>query len=611
MSILDGLLSLGKNTNKLSGEEFLEKEEGLVSDKIPELKLDMDDEDLIALKKQWEKTWNDSEAKTDLERKQKENEKYWLGDHYENKIQKAKNKRPLMDNLIFEAFESFLASITQQNPEPLVLSEDSQLAKSIKKGLIYLADVLKMKLKVRTAVRYWGLYYLGVIQIGWSDINNEIDVMPIRPQRLVLDPEAVVVGGEYFGSYLGKYRREKADDLISRFPNQKTFIEKKVDKKMGTKIGYMEWWTNDFLFWTLEDEVLGKVKNPHWNYDQEEEEPEMESIVNEFGEEEQITKMGEDGEPVMTTKTIEGNNHFRSRKIPFAFMTVYNLGLKPFDDTNQIEQVLSLQDAINKRIKQIDKNADNMNAGAVVSGDSFTKEQAAEVAEALRTGKTVRVPQGDVNRAYKRDQGAQLPAFVYNSLIDTRNELRGVFGTTGLTPEGIKSEETVRGKIIIRGQDASRGMPVTEAVEQFYDYIFNWMVQLMYVYYDETHQFKIVGEEESMEITKIRNSDLLQEVLISIKEGSLIPKDDLTKRNEAVDLWGAGAIDPIELYTRLDFPHPRESAMNLYLWQSNPAMLFPELQQQMAPQQQQPGQVGQPAEEQQTVSQELLGQVQI
>ena len=261
---------------------------------------------------------------------------------------------------------------------------------------------------------------------------------------------------------------------------------------------------------------------------------------------------------------IPGVNHFSTRKIPFAFLSVFSLGKNPADDTTLIEQVLPLQDVVNKRQRQIDKNADSMNAGAVVSGDAFTKDQAKNVSEALRKGTTVWVPRGNVNNVYKRDAGVPLPQFVFNSLTDYRNEIRGIFGTTGLSSQGIKSEETVRGKILVRATDADRN-PLIDHLEQFYDYIYNWFTQLMVVHYDAPHNVN-----RAQGATTILNSEFVKPLVVSVKEGSLIPKDSLTKRNEAVDLWSANAIDPLTLAERLEEPNPQEFTKRLILWKINP-----------------------------------------
>ena len=559
MSLLDGFLSLSRNINKTTGREEDETTEGIISEPKSELTLDVADEELIRLKNEWQKRWDESQSSKELDRKQKENEKYWLGDHHTS-AQKQTGKRELVDNLIFEAVETGIPFYTRQTAEPFTKSDETPegqlLARKVNDRLVDLADVLRLRLKVRKAVRHWTLFYLGCIKLGWSVQHNEIAVQVVRPQMLILDPDAITDECEYEGEYLGQYRSDTASDLAERFPEKKEFIAKKVNQKMGTKLRYVEWWHVDYLFWTMDDVVLGKSRNPHWNYEVTEDQ----STTDDYGN---VTN-----NPV----TTPGLNHFAQRKIPFAFLSIFNLGKQPFDDTSLVEQSLPQQDLINKRQRQIDKNADTMNGGAIVSGDAFTKEQAKQVSDALKRGAAVYVPRGNVNTAYKRDQGVPLPAFIYEALVDGRNELRNLFGTTGLSAQGIQKTENVRGKILVRQTDTDRASGIVDHIEQLYDYIYNWKVQLMVVYYDEPRNVNRTQGSVTLVATEFTNP-----LVVSVKEGSLIPKDRLTQRNEAIDLWNAKAIDPIEFYKRLDFPNPYQSARALYLWLSNPAALFPDI----------------------------------
>ncbi len=561
--LLEGFFSLGQDINK-GKKEVPEQAQGIVSDLIPELKLNMEDKDLLELKTQWEKKWNDSKLKGDLTQTWKENENYWL--FAQSEENKDVYQRDLVDNLIFESFETFLPLATRRNPEPVVsadnTAEGEALSDKINKMLIYLADILKLRLRLKRAARYWGLYHLGVAKVGWSFINNEISLKIIRPQKLILDPDSTIEEGEYTGKYIGETRKDPAEDLITRFPDKSSLIKKAVNNKLGTEIAYQEWWTNNFVFWTLKDEVLGKAKNPHWNY------PSDETTTDEFGEE-----VDQEAQPI---------NHFQTPRMPYEFLSIFNIGKHPYDDTSLIKQNLAAQDLTNKRLRQIDKNVDGMNGGWAISLEraGLTKEEATRVIEAARKGGGVAIPRGDVNAAISRIQATALPADVFNQLIDTRNELRNNFGVRGSTPEGTIREQTVRGKIIIRGQDNSRIGLISEYLEQFSDGIFNWFVQLMLVYYDEKHVGSVLGREKVREFFVLQNTDIDRKILVSVKEGSMIPKDDLTQRNEAIDLWSAGGIDPISLFDKLGFPNPRESAKQLFLWQSNPISLFPDLQQQ-------------------------------
>jgi len=62
--ILDAFYSLGRKINKASGEMTNETEQGVVSEKLPELKLDMENKELAELTSNWENSWNKSEVKS-------------------------------------------------------------------------------------------------------------------------------------------------------------------------------------------------------------------------------------------------------------------------------------------------------------------------------------------------------------------------------------------------------------------------------------------------------------------------------------------------------------------------------------------------------------------
>ena len=573
-TLLKGYYTLSDDVNKAK------ETEGAVPDLTPELSLSAEDTELIELKRDWMKRW-EPYAK-EIAKKYEDNEDYWLGQQFSA----SQDKRPLIDNLIFESLETFLPIATRPKAEPIVESDNTQvgnaISETVRKMLIYLSDILSYNLIIKQVARYWALYLLGVMKVGWSMKENDITCVALRPQRLILDPKATIEKCEYKGYYIGEYLDDMASDLIIRFPKKEVFIKDKVQNKMATVLQYIMWTTDEYVFWTFEDEVLGKNKNPHWNYETKQSLP-ADPYTG-------IPPVGEDGQP--QTQTVEGKNHFKNKKKPYVFLSIFNLGKHPHDDTNLIQQNLGLQDLINKRLSQIDKNADNANGGLIVSGDAFTQKQANEAAKALRNGGAIWVPTGSVNDAVKRDSGTPLPNFVYESLIDYRNELRNIFGTRGSTPQGTIGEQTVRGKLITKGQDSDRiGGGISIYLEQFSDCVFNWFVQLMYVYYDEPHMATVLGKERTQEYVQLTNTDFTTKLLVSVKEGSMIPHDPVNKRNEAIELWVAQGIDPITFFDRLEFPNPREAAKSLFLWKAYPIALFPDLQQaqqqQMAMQQQQ------------------------
>lgn len=534
-----------------------------MSDQLPELTLEMSDEELLDISKKWMKSWN--RISGEIKAKRDVIEEYYLGNQ---PVETSNEERPLVDNLEFEALETYLPMATKKNPDPMVICDETpegkEFAEQIAKTLVDLADRLRFKLRLKRIVRFWAMYYLGVLKIAWSEKDDEISLDVIRPHKLIMDPDGFIDDDmRYTGEFLGEYKEETISDAIKRFPDQEKFLMDEADKMEGTKITYVEWWTNDFTFWKYKETILGKMKNPHWNY--------------EF-EEDQVDEEGNPTEPIMK----QPYNHFKYPQMPYVFLSIFNLNKHPYDETSLLEQALPMQDLINRRQHQINKNVDEMNNGWVITGGVKNKEEATQLVNTLRDGGAAYMPDGGTPRDVVDKIGAtSLPADVFNNLFDARNELRNIFGVRGSTPQGTINEQTLGGKVVIKNQDTSRvGGGTSEYIEQFSDRAYNYMVQMMAVYYDEVREKAVAGKEGQLDSAKLGKEMFeayQKQVTVSVKEGSLIPKDPMSEANEALTLATAGLIDPVTMFDKLDFPDPLEAAKRLYMWQAAPQLMFPEL----------------------------------
>lgn len=578
--------ALGDDINKLRTEDA--QKEGVVSDFLPELSLSMEDTELLALADKWESSWMKSHKKEKWEKQIKENRDYYLGKHPSGGLDQD---RPIVDNVIFESLETFLPQATRRNPEPQVLLDadeeetevNMEYTQKVKKKLDTIVDKNKIRLKLKRAARYWAIDQLGVAKMGW-DLDKDIPKAKIiDPKLLILDPNATLDEDGYNGEFVGEIRKMPAWKIlgISNSEKVKKEIEKITLEKNSTMIQFKEWWTSEYMFWTLNKFVLYKAKNPNWNEDVEQEE----IVVDDYGLEQ-----------VKQNKRI-GINHLPIPSIPYVFMSVFNLGDTVTDSTSLIQQNLANQDIINKRNKQIDANADKMNNGLVISLErsGLTKEQAGQANTALQRGATIVIPSGSPNEAISRMPAIPLPADVYNDLGDKRNRLKDIFGVKGLSQSGLANESTVRGKIIGRTLDTDRiGGGVTEYLEQFADDIYNWFVQLLYVY-DNNFQFVPGATPPKIEV--------------SVKEGSLLPKDSTTIANQAIDLAAQGKMSLIDLYKRLDYPNAEELAANAWLEINAPQLLYADNPMVQQATQSSLGQMAQPPQGQTPPSNNLLGQV--
>lgn len=554
MGAIKGVMNLFSNVNKDGGLT-----EGSNPTPTNEYESTLNDVDILKLTSQRKRDY--SVYYTPIEKSQALAFGYWVGAQKSEEFNVSDtmgNRKDLVDNLIFEAVETFLPIATRANPDPLVTADPSEIgqkiAHDIKCALVDWADTSKLRRKLARATRNWTWGRIGVIKIYWDVFTKSIKIDVINPKRMIFDKDGYIdEGGIFVGEYEGEKKKASADKLCEMFPSKTKEIMEKAKGKKGTKLEYYEWWDRGKdLYFTMDDNlVLGKFKNPNWNYD---------GIIKDIDPETQSEVEIE----------VQGTNHLKERTSPYRYLSIFSTGLQPHDETSLILQNISLQDEVNTTGRQIAKNVSGMNNGMVVSGKAFTEDQAAQAASALRRGVAIRVPNGDVREAVQRFPAPPLPGDVFTHLNDMRSEIKNIFGTSGSTPQGLKGTETVRGKVLVNQMDSSRiGGGITEQLEQLADSIYNLVVQFMFVYYDEEHFITTAGQVAGTELITLKNADfpLLKTLSITVKEGSLVPKDPLTQRNEAVDLWSQGAIDPLSLYKKLDFPDPVQATQQLILWQ--------------------------------------------
>lgn len=581
-SAIKGSLGLFSDTNKAGG--IAEEQNPIPQD---EFESSMDEKEILELTREWKKFY--SVYYDPIEKGQKLSFDYWVGKHrdpYSNTPYQVSTgntqQTNVTDNLIFEASETFLPVATRANPEPLVTADDSdmgqELAKDIKVALVDLADKQILRRKLAKATRQWMLNRIGVVKVSWNFLTKKIETNVIQSKRMIFDRDGYINEKcEFVGEYLGEKKRQSVDEIIQMFcyklaPDGTRYLAKgelkeklmkKASGKKGTMLNYVEWWYRGRdNFFVLDELVLGKYKNPNWNYDIQAKDG-QEAVIDE--------ETGNEINPAMDAIAgVEATNHLDEPSAPYRFLSIFNTGEQPHDNTSLILQNIPQQDKINRREVQIDQYVQGLNGGVVVSGSAFTEEQASQAASARRRGVAIRVPNGDVNKAIMYPQVPEMPQSIFQTLTDGRSELRNVFGTSGLTSEGVKQQDTVRGKIMVNQADSSRiGGGITEYIEQLADSIYNLWVQFMFVYYDEEHYIATAGSQSGMELVILTNQKfpLLKTLSVTVKEGSLVPKDPLTQRNEAIDLWSANAIDPLTLFKKLDVPNPQEATNQLILWQ--------------------------------------------
>lgn len=577
------LISSGLNKIPFRAGGNIEGVDGELED---EFTLKLDEQELLRLSRLWINKYATYEAKIKI--RQDKNKAYYLGRQNQGGPQ-ATYEESISANLLFEAVETFLPAALSKNPEPVVWADNTEegnaVSDVVKTMLQYHADTQVLRRKLSLVVRHWTTYFIGAMKHGWDakigDIKSEI----VDPRNFIFDPEASIDSyGDYDGAYLGERITCTAQRLADLFPKHRAYITIMVDGKMGTDVIYTQWWNDDYCFYTFKDKVLDKHKNPNFNYPKKEE-----------GED-------QDGQSVVTEK--KGRNHFAIPKKPYTFLAVFTLGEQPHDITSLIEQNIPNQNLVTKRTNQIDKNLDRANNSIGLSENNFNQETAKQAATAMQEGRPVLIPGGNISEAIARFPAPSYPEAAFRQLEVSKQDLRSIFGTEGISSQKPNEDTTARGMILNQQFDNTRiGGGVGDALAQFADNVFNWWVQLYYVYYDDQHFASIMGQMKAVEYVQLTSADLDRQIVVSVSADSMKPHDELTEMNQAMSLWSAGALDPKTLLTMLNVPDPQKTAEMTVLWlldkSSYLQLNFPDLASQLQQIQQQNAQA---AMQQQTMT---------
>ena len=549
--------------------------EGATGEKLDILDLPMSDEELLKLRDDWEAAYMPYEGK--MKPVFERNLRSYLGRLKDGTI--PDDTMPVPANLQFESEETFLPAALAQQPAPFVYSDNSQegnkLADDVQTMLEFHADQLLLNRKLSLMVRQWSIYQLGVLKAGWNafevdgEEKGDVTIENRKVQDFIFDPDGYVDAYGDFSSWLGERIYVSAEKLISMFPEHKAYILLQTsagDKKnLGTECCYTEWWNDDYCFTTFKNKVLDKHKNELFNWP-EKQEP----------------------DPLTGQVQPPKRNHLAVPKKPYIFLSVFSLQERPHDITGLIEQNIPNQNRIAAQTEQIDVNIRNSNNGYALSENNFNQETGKEAANARKIGNPILIPAGGpIQEAIVPLPALALPAAFFDSLENHKNDLRSSWGTQGIASQQQKPDETARGMVMNQQRDTSRiGGGIGDVVEQSVARnAFNWLVQLYMVFYDEPHFGAVLGQGKATEYVQFSASDMNRQLIVGVSPNSMKPKDEVSKMNQATQLFQAGAIGPKTYLEALDFPNPDESAADGALWvvdkMSYITINFPELAQQL------------------------------
>lgn len=452
------------------------------------------------------------------------------------------------DNLIFQSVRAILSYACNQLSKPDVTpSRGDEIylkgARDIGASLYQHTEDEDGEEKVRAAVlnliarkrAYLKLRFDPEIGLNGdivTEVCNPEDIIISRHARYLQNPDKI-------------YHRIRCstEELIARFPDKEDDIrrafniQRGVHSQMSRMISYFECWftyrdadkmPKEGVCWFVAEKhlILDKMPNPNWVY-------------------------------FKSRKKEKEANVMSMPPKPFINFSYFNFGHSFIDETCLVEQVIPMQKALNKRLKQIGDNADYVNGRWIADKDAFSQEDARSLVNkgprTVAMADMKKVAQPLINVAPN-----QLGQWVENTVFDSRNEIN-----TGMaTPSVFKGDEPQKkntlGRDLLVKQGATNVQDdLVKAISNAMKRYYKLKLQLMRVNYTDDYWFQCKGGDGKYEFILLNGDKFDTNVKVGVQMDSTLPLDKDMIRSIAMQLWTAGnAIDYRTLMEDLGLPNP-------------------------------------------------------
>lgn len=563
-----------------------------------------------------ENRWNSADTVWDIVKKSYEtNLRVYKNtpDWVEGQNFQIKKRAKIRANRIFRDTESVINSLIANLPKPQFVPtrdtpEAKQLAMLQEKFFLKKYQDLNVKEQMRKGLR--NLYFgrLIVLKPFWNKKKNDFDCITLDPRSIRVNRKST---NEENSEFIIEEITDNLVSVMALFPKKADEIMKQSgyltieDAYINNpEIRYKEAWIGNYVIWKYGTIILGSMKNPYWDWDGLLVTPEEERELKELGGEQRRNALSTirmyQSERVQTSSEgsqVPGEglypdaqtelrsyyfNHFDVPRKPYIFATIFNNENTPVGQTDMIFQATPLQEGIDRRKQDIDENASLVNGQIKVDSSVMSKADAQKLryeARGVIWGK-------GVNLGVTREMGNPLPAFVYEDMVDSRNEIDVIMAASSAFRGEREGQETKGGRLALIDQSYLNLNELVQVVDYCSSELFNWFYQLAKTRYTEHHYAKFMGNDNAVKTLSLIQDDMEDGAEVKVIPGKMLPEDRQFKYEQAHEDVKIGVLSPADYMEVAGYDSPDEKAKNSVKYRLNPGIAVgipPEELAQLAP----------------------------
>lgn len=534
-----------------------------------EVSLDLPDEEIVQLID--EDIRDAMPLYNEQKQRMNDNEDYYLGEQLDKKV--FSYELPQDENILYRNVETVISIITAKRREPIVIpSQDTDESKSLRdktqKHLTWKWSDDDMQIKFEDWVRHAQMSPIAVFKIRYDQSTDDYTVENKRPQQIVIDKDAL---NEDDAAFICELKQDKMSKVISMFPKAKSELQEAFGKEGGTRIRYLEYWTDELVVWKVGQILLEKKENPYWNWDDDKKnkqgKTQRERNLKKLRKRWQEQTKGEKLETILL-------NYFDKPKKPYVILSLKNLGGSIYGDTTDFEQGKILQDIVNRRKRQIDRHAQHA-LGRLAISNQFARISKEETKKISRNpNATIYLARGKASEGIQWIGPQPMSPVLFDDLRETKQALDNLIGTHGTIRGQQGQQETATGRVLLKEGDTGRIDLAVRRIDKKLERLYGWMLQMVKVFYTESHHIKLLGKEGAVEYLDYSSNDVEDGVEVKVK--SELTADKATQRQQAMERLSTGTIDPLTMFEKLDETNPKELTRRLIYHQLDPKLYVQE-----------------------------------
>jgi hypothetical protein len=577
-------------------------QEGQMTPPLDPLKLEIEDEELVKILDDYEDGYNNFYTdKYNLFERRKKNEVYYFG----RQIQQAEDEKRLksyesryQDNVLYEIMGTVKPLAMSRVPDMMALpaydsDEATEIADQIGKVIDTQIKEQDSRFVLGLAYKHLPIYFTSCIKTWWDNEEDDYDFGVIHPDLVKFDWTCPTNDSDKMKWVMQKVPAT-VQQIALKFPSKKDEFYKELEKDglmpggketwkaLATEIKYSEVWFTEYkrkaddeveridaVVWKYGDCILGKMKNPNFDYEGERRYFAYDDIKDENTKrainESELAQLLFTGQTPGNVKEMQVyHNYFRFPRKPFFFMGYDQWGKTPMDETSWVEQNTQNQRSLDKRGKQIEETLDSR-GHHIFSKGALTPSDVEEMdLDAPNVDLSV---EGNVNEVHAYIAPERPTKEEFEEINNLRGRMYAIAHSQAIRGE-IKAEAPATSNQIAREGDFTAADDIVEdTINPAGQWMGDWSMQWIKLRYTKDHFRWIMGVAGDVVYQKLNRNMIMEGMIVKIKSSG---SDKIRAQNNALEMGKMQMTDPYTFFVDMGLSDPEGRTEKLILAKTDP-----------------------------------------